>query len=67
VAYVAGEDSAWLNGRVIDVRGNRVALYNIPEQIRVLSSPQPWDVRSVGEAMRKEFFRPAQTPIEFPI
>jgi len=42
VAYIARPESRWLNGRVVDVRTNRVALYNIPEQVRVLESAQPW-------------------------
>jgi NAD(P)-dependent dehydrogenase (short-subunit alcohol dehydrogenase family) len=66
VSYLAGPDSGWLNGRVVDVRGNRVALYSIPEQIRVIRSREPWDVASVGQAMRKEFYRAAQAPLEMP-
>ncbi len=67
VAYVARPDSRWLNGRVIDVRTNHVALYNIPEQVRVLESEQPWTTDRVGAAMKANFSDLAAVPIKMPL
>ena len=66
VSYIASAESGWLNGRVIDVRRNRVALYNIPEQIRVIESTERWTAETVGAKMRSAFRRPAEAPLEFP-
>jgi NAD(P)-dependent dehydrogenase (short-subunit alcohol dehydrogenase family) len=67
VAYIARPESRWLNGRVIDVRTNRVALYNIPEQVRVLESAQPWTTNAIGAAMRANFADLAAVPIRMPL
>ncbi len=66
VSYLASAESGWLNGRVIDVRRNRVALYNIPEQIRVIESNERWTAETVGAKMHSAFRRPAAAPLEFP-
>jgi len=67
VAYIARPESRWLNGRVIDVRTNHVALYNIPEQVRVLESEQPWTIDRVGAAMKNNFADLAAVPIRMPL
>jgi NAD(P)-dependent dehydrogenase (short-subunit alcohol dehydrogenase family) len=67
VAYIARPQSRWLNGRVVDVRTNRVALYNIPEQVRVLDSAQPWTTDDVGAAMKANFEDLAAVPIRMPL
>jgi NAD(P)-dependent dehydrogenase (short-subunit alcohol dehydrogenase family) len=67
VGYIARPESRWLNGRVIDVRTNRVALYNIPEQVRVLESAQPWTTDAIGAAMQANFADLAAVPIKMPL
>jgi NAD(P)-dependent dehydrogenase (short-subunit alcohol dehydrogenase family) len=67
VAYIARPESRWLNGRVVDVRTNRVALYNIPEQVRVLESAQPWTTNAIGAAMKANFADLAAIPIRMPL
>jgi NAD(P)-dependent dehydrogenase (short-subunit alcohol dehydrogenase family) len=67
VAYLARPASRWLNGRVVDVRTNHVALYNIPEQVRVLESEQPWTTDRVGAAMQANFSDLAAVPIRMPL
>ena len=67
VAYIARPESRWLNGRVVDVRTNRVALYNIPEQVRVLESAQPWTTNAIGAAMKANFADLAAVPIRMPL
>jgi len=67
VAYIARPESRWLNGRIVDVRTNRVALYNIPEQVRVLESAQPWTTNAIGAAMRANFADQAAVPIRMPL
>jgi NAD(P)-dependent dehydrogenase (short-subunit alcohol dehydrogenase family) len=67
VCYLSGDESRWLNGRIIDVRFNRVALYNIPQQVRIISSEQPWDTESVGAAMERHFKDLAAVPIQMPM
>lgn len=67
VSYIAGPESVWLNGRVIDVRFNHVALYNIPEQVRIITSVDPWQTKEVGDLMELHFKDLAQVPIKMPI
>lgn len=58
VAYLAGEASAWLNGRIIGANGYDVTLYSNPEPVRVISGTSRWDVAALGESMER-LFRPA--------
>ena len=67
VSYIAGPESGWLNGRVIDVRFNHVALYNIPEQVRIITSVDPWETKEVGDLMELHFKDLAQVPIRMPL
>jgi NAD(P)-dependent dehydrogenase (short-subunit alcohol dehydrogenase family) len=67
VSYIAGPESGWLNGRIVDVRFNNVALYNIPEQVRVLTSKEPWTTESVGTQMELHFKDLAAVPIRMPL
>ncbi|GLZ09225.1 short-chain dehydrogenase [Actinomadura sp. NBRC 104412] len=60
VTYLAGEASAWLNGRIIGANGYDVTLYSNPEPVRVISGGSRWDVAALGESMER-LFRPAVT------
>jgi len=43
VAYLASEQSGWINGRVIHSMGYEVALYSNPEPIVRIIGTAPWD------------------------
>jgi NAD(P)-dependent dehydrogenase (short-subunit alcohol dehydrogenase family) len=58
VVFLASEESDWLNGRVIGASGYRISLYNNPEVIREIASPEPWNLDAAFELM-KSSFRPA--------
>ena len=58
VVYLASTESDWLNGRVIGANGYRISLYNNPEVIREISSPEPWDMGRAFEHIESSF-RPA--------
>lgn len=53
VAYLASEESSWINGRVVGARGGRVTLYSNYAVERELVSSQPWTI----DTMFKEFPR----------
>ncbi len=54
IAYIASEDSDWLNGRVIEAAGYRIGIYNKPEQVRTLVSQQPWELDDVWQGFETE-------------
>jgi NAD(P)-dependent dehydrogenase (short-subunit alcohol dehydrogenase family) len=58
VAYLASERSDWCNGQVIKAVGYQIGLYNVPQVIREIVSPGPWDLETAFDLMEKEF-RPA--------
>ncbi|WP_395108240.1 SDR family NAD(P)-dependent oxidoreductase [Actinomadura sp. SCN-SB] len=60
VAYLAGEASDWLTGRVIGANGYDVTLYSDPEPVRVISGGSRWEVTPLGESMER-LFRPVVT------
>ncbi|HVB41665.1 MAG TPA: SDR family NAD(P)-dependent oxidoreductase [Streptosporangiaceae bacterium] len=61
VAYLASEQSGWINGRIVHSSGYEVALYNDPEPVVRLIGTEPWDFddlagqveRSFGPALRR--------------
>jgi NAD(P)-dependent dehydrogenase (short-subunit alcohol dehydrogenase family) len=55
VAYLAGTDSGWINGRVLHSAGYQVALYNNPEPISRIVGTAPWDVDRLGEQIEQSF------------
>ncbi|TDC91755.1 SDR family NAD(P)-dependent oxidoreductase [Actinomadura sp. 7K507] len=59
-AYLAGEASDWLTGRVIGANGYDVSLYSNPEPVRMLSGSSRWDTGALGESMER-VFRPVVT------
>lgn len=58
VVYLASEESDWLTGRVIGASGYRISLYNNPEVIREIASPEPWSLDDAFTMMESSF-RPA--------
>jgi hypothetical protein len=58
VVYLASKESSWLNGRVIGASGYRISLYNKPEVIREIASPEPWSIDDAFDHIERSF-RPA--------
>lgn len=58
VAYLAGPDSAWLNGQILGLRGYKLILYTGVETSREVVGAGPWTPATAGEAMER-VFRPA--------
>jgi NAD(P)-dependent dehydrogenase (short-subunit alcohol dehydrogenase family) len=55
VAYLASEQSGWINGQIVSARGYEVALYNIPQPIITIAGTQAWDVDTLAAAMERSF------------
>jgi hypothetical protein len=55
VAYLASEQSRWLNGQVIHAAGYQVGLYNRPQVIRQVVSDAPWDLSRLAELVERSF------------
>jgi hypothetical protein len=60
VAYLASTRSDWCTGQVIvgEAMGYTIGLYNVPELIRQVRSPGPWDLEMAYDMIEKSF-RPA--------
>ena len=58
VAFLASDRSDWCTGQVISARGFQIGLYNVPQVIRQVASPGPWDLETAF-SMIEESFRPA--------
>ena len=57
VAYLASDRSDWCTGQTISARGYEVGLYNIPQVIRQIAAPGPWDLEMMSR-MIEQSFRP---------
>ena len=55
VAYLASERSDWCTGQVIEAMGYAIGLYNVPELIRQIRSPGPWDLETAYDLIEKSF------------
>jgi NAD(P)-dependent dehydrogenase (short-subunit alcohol dehydrogenase family) len=55
VAYLASEQSGWINGQIVSARGYEIALYNRPEPIIRIIGTGPWDVDAVAEQVERSF------------
>jgi NAD(P)-dependent dehydrogenase (short-subunit alcohol dehydrogenase family) len=60
VAYLASERSDWCTGQTISARGYEIGLYNIPQVIRQIASPGPWDLETMSRLIERSF-RPVVT------
>lgn len=58
VAYLASERSDWCTGQVLSASGYQIGLYNVPQVIRQIASPGPWDLETAARMMEAQF-RPA--------
>jgi NAD(P)-dependent dehydrogenase (short-subunit alcohol dehydrogenase family) len=55
VAYLASEQSGWINGQIVSARGYEVALYNRPEPIVRIIGTGPWDVDALAGHVERSF------------
>jgi NAD(P)-dependent dehydrogenase (short-subunit alcohol dehydrogenase family) len=55
VAYLAGTESGWINGRILHAAGYQVALYNNPEPISRIVGTGPWDTAALGHQIEQAF------------
>src|SRR5690242_491543 len=55
VAYLASEQSGWINGRIVHSSGYEIALYSNPEpEIRIIGTG-PWDADSLAAQVERSF------------
>jgi NAD(P)-dependent dehydrogenase (short-subunit alcohol dehydrogenase family) len=55
VAYLASEQSGWINGRIVHSSGYEIALYSNPEpEIRLIGTG-PWDADSLASQVERSF------------
>jgi NAD(P)-dependent dehydrogenase (short-subunit alcohol dehydrogenase family) len=55
VAYLASEQSGWINGQIVSARGFEVALYNTPEPVIRIVGTGPWDVDALAVQVERAF------------
>jgi NAD(P)-dependent dehydrogenase (short-subunit alcohol dehydrogenase family) len=55
VAYLASEQSGWINGQIVSSRGYEVALYNIPQPVITIVGTGPWDLDALASQMERSF------------
>ena len=55
VAYLASEQSGWINGQIVSARGYEVALYNSPEPVIRIIGTEPWDVDALAGQVERCF------------
>ncbi len=55
VAYLASEESGWLNGRVVGAQGSKVTLYSNYAAEQALVSQVPWTTDSIFTQMPRAF------------
>jgi NAD(P)-dependent dehydrogenase (short-subunit alcohol dehydrogenase family) len=58
VAYLASEQSGWINGRIVHSSGYEVTLYSNPEPVVRLIGSGPWDIDELAEQMERSFGPP---------
>jgi NAD(P)-dependent dehydrogenase (short-subunit alcohol dehydrogenase family) len=55
VAYLASEQSGWINGRIIHSSGYEVALYSNPQPLIRLIGAGPWDPDALAAQVERSF------------
>jgi len=55
VAYLAGERSGWINGRIVHAAGYEVALYDNPQPVIRLIGTGPWSLDALAEQVERSF------------
>ena len=58
VAYLASEQSGWINGRIVHSSGYEVALYSNPEPVVRLIGNGPWELGQLADQMERSFGSP---------
>jgi NAD(P)-dependent dehydrogenase (short-subunit alcohol dehydrogenase family) len=54
-AYLASEQSGWINGQIVSARGYEVALYNSPEPVITIVGTGPWDPDALAGQVERSF------------
>ncbi|HEY2549157.1 MAG TPA: SDR family NAD(P)-dependent oxidoreductase [Streptosporangiaceae bacterium] len=55
VAYLAGERSGWITGRILHSSGYEVSLYSNPEPVSRLVGTGPWDADALASSVERSF------------
>jgi NAD(P)-dependent dehydrogenase (short-subunit alcohol dehydrogenase family) len=55
VAYLAGAESGWINGRILHSAGYQVALYDNPQPISRIVGTGPWDLDALSTHIEQAF------------
>jgi len=55
VAYLASEQSGWINGRIVHSSGYEIALYNNPEPVVRVIGTGPWDIDNLASQVERSF------------
>jgi NAD(P)-dependent dehydrogenase (short-subunit alcohol dehydrogenase family) len=55
VAYLAGPDSGWINGRILHTAGYEVALYDNPRPVSRIIGSGPWDLDALSTRIEQAF------------
>jgi NAD(P)-dependent dehydrogenase (short-subunit alcohol dehydrogenase family) len=55
VAYLASEQSGWINGQIVSARGYEIALYNSPEPVIRIVGTGPWDLDALADQVERAF------------
>ena len=55
VAYLASEQSGWINGRILHSTGYEVSLYSNEEPISRIIGTEPWEADALAEQVEKSF------------
>ncbi len=55
VAYLASEQSGWINGRIVHSSGYEIALYSNPEPVIRVIGTGPWDIDSLASQIERSF------------
>jgi NAD(P)-dependent dehydrogenase (short-subunit alcohol dehydrogenase family) len=55
VAFLASEQSGWINGRIVHSSGYEIALYSNPEPVVRVIGTGPWDIDSLASQVERSF------------
>jgi NAD(P)-dependent dehydrogenase (short-subunit alcohol dehydrogenase family) len=55
VAYLASEQSGWINGRILHSTGYEVSLYSNEDPISRIIGTEPWEADALAEQVEKSF------------
>lgn len=55
VAYLAGERSGWINGRIVHSSGYEVSLYSDPQPVIRLIGTGPWELGRLADEVERSF------------